>query len=110
MNLPAQSHTTKAINYCLNQEPYLRVFLSDPDVPMHNNSAEQVIRPFTLGRKNWVITYSAKGAKASAVLYSIVETAKANNLRVFDYINLVLSEMMEHKADTDTSYIQDLLP
>lgn len=108
--LPSESHTAKAINYCLNQEQYLRVFLSDPDVPMDNNSAERAIRPFTLGRKNWVITYSSKGARASAVLYSIVETAKANNLKVYEYINLVLSKMMEHKDDPDQSYIKDLLP
>ena len=108
--LPSESHTAKAINYCLNQEQYLRVFLSDPDVPMDNNSAERAIRPFTLGRKNWVITYSSKGARASAVLYSIVETAKANNLKVYEYINLVLSEMMEHKDDPDQSYVRDLLP
>ena len=108
--LPAHSHTANAINYCLNQEKYLRVFLRDPDVPMDNNAAERAIRPFTLGRKNWVITYSTKGAKASAVLYSIVETAKANNLKVFDYINLLLAEMSAHKNDPDKSYIKDLLP
>ena len=80
--VPASGATAKALNYCLNQESYLRVFLSDPLIPMDNNRAEQAIRPFTLGRKNWVNMYSTRGAQSSAVLYSLVETAKANNLNV----------------------------
>lgn len=108
--LPAESATAKALNYCINQEPFLRVFLDDGDVPMDNNLAEQAIRPFTLDRKNWVNMYSTRGAEASAVIYSLVETAKANDLRVYDYFELLLTELSAHIDDTDRSFIQDLLP
>ena len=77
---------------------------------MDNNLAEQAIRPFTLGRKNWVCIATPKGAKASAILYSLVETAKANNLRLLDYFEYLLSEMAKHSKDKDLSYIRDLLP
>lgn len=82
LKVPAESATAKALQYSINQEGYLRVFLDDPNVPMQNNRAEQVIRPFTLGRKNWVTINSPKGAEASAIIYSIVETARANHLNV----------------------------
>ena len=54
--------------------------------------------------------YSIHGAQASAVLYSIVETAKANNLRVYDYIEFLLSELSQHSTDTSLDFLQDLLP
>jgi len=72
--LPVQSTTRNGLQYCINQEQFLRVFLSNGDVPMDNNLAEQAIRPFTIGRKNWVCANSIHGASASAILYSIVET------------------------------------
>ena len=102
--------TYKGLQYCINQEPFLRVFLSDGNVPMDNNLAEQAIRPFTLGRKNWVNINTIQGAESSAILYSIVETAKANNLRVHDYVELLLTELSAHAADTNRDFIQDLLP
>ena len=77
---------------------------------MDNNPAEQAIRPFTVGRKNWVNIYSENGASSSAVLYSIVETAKANDLRINDYLNFVLAELVNHSDDTDRSFLYDLLP
>lgn len=66
--------------YSIHQEKYLRTFLLDGDVPMDNNPAEQAIRPFTIGRKNFVLIDSSNGAKASAMIYSLVETAKANQI------------------------------
>ena len=110
LEVPASSSTARALRYCLNQEPFLRVFLSDPLVPMDNNLAEQAIRPFTLGRKNWVNMYSTQGAQASAVIYSLVETAKANNLRVNEYLEYLLTELPSHMDDTDLSFLEDLLP
>lgn len=68
----------KALSYSINQGEYLRVFLSDRNVP-----AEQAIRHFTIGRKNFVMIESSNGAKASAILYSLVETAKANMINTF---------------------------
>ena len=108
--LPAQSTTRNGLQYCINQEQFLRVFLSDGDVPMDNNLAEQAIRPFTLGRKNWVCINSIHGAEASAILYSIVETAKANGLKVYDYLELLLTEMPKHAEDSNRDFLDDLLP
>ena len=110
LTVPPEGDTYKGLQYCINQEQYLRVFLSNGNVPMDNNPAEQAIRPFTVGRKNWVNIYSENGASSSAVLYSIVETAKANDLRINDYLNFVLTELVNHSDDTDRSFLYDLLP
>ena len=77
---------------------------------MDNNSAERAIRPFTIGRKNWVNMFSTNGAQASAVIYSLIETARANNIRVYDYLELLLTELPKHVDDKDNSFIQGLLP
>ena len=107
------SETGKAITYSLNQEPFLRAFLNNPIIPLDNNDAERSIRKFVIGRKNWVIIDSVNGAEASAGLYSLTETAKANGLRPYFYFRHILSVMKEHTDDVfgkDTSYINDLLP
>ena len=108
--VPSGSNTYKALQYSLNQETYLRVFLDSSDVPMDNNTAERAIRPFTVGRKNWVNVDSIRGAEASAIMYSLVETAKANGLRVYDYLEYVLTELASHQDDTDRAFLADLLP
>lgn len=100
----------KALAYSIHQEPYLRLFLTDGDVPMDNNYAEQAIRPFTIGRKNFVIIDSSNGARASAIIYSLVETAKANQLNVYQYFELLLTEIPKHMDDKNLSFIDDLLP
>ena len=100
----------KAIGYALNQEKYLRVFLSDPNVPLDNNSAEQAIRPFTTGRKNWVMIDTLRGADASAVLYSVTETAKANNLKIYDYLVYLLTELPKYIHDFTTEVPENLYP
>ena len=109
-NMLAQGQTAKAFQYCLNQEQYLRVFLEHGDVPMDNNAAERAIRPFTIGRKNWVNIDSVNGAKASAVIYSLVETAKANSINVREYLELLFTEMPPHMDDSSRDFIYDLLP
>ena len=110
--VPSDGKTAKALNYCLNQEKYLRVFLKNGNVEMDNNRAEQAIRPFTIGRKNWVFHNSIRGAQASACIYSIVETAKANGIKTYDYLNLLLEEIPPRLEDNDNNpnFIQDLLP
>ena len=100
----------KGLQHSLNQKTYLRVFLDNSDVPMGNNTAERAIRPFTVVRKNWVNVDSIRGAEASAVMYSLVETAKANGLRVYDYLEYVLTELTAHQDDTDRAFLADLLP
>jgi len=100
----------KALYYVLNQEKYLRVFLDEPIVPLDNNSCEQAVRPFTIGRKNWVLVDSTNGAQASAVIYSIVETAKANNLKIYDYLKYLLEELPKHVQTLDGEIPESLLP
>ena len=84
-SVPAKSKTANGLTYSLNQEKYLRTFLDDGEVPMDNNAAEQSIRPFCVGKKNWVKIDTVAGAEASAMIYSIAETAKANNLKLYNY-------------------------
>lgn len=100
----------KALAYSINQEKYLRVFLSDGNVPPDNNYAEQAIRPFTIGRKNFVFMETDNGARASAMLYSIVETAKANGINTYQYLELLLTELPKHTEDKNLSFLDDLMP
>lgn len=79
-----------AIQYCLNEKAYLRQFLENGSIPVDNNRAENAIRPFVVGRKNWLFSTSPKGAKASAILYSVAATACANGLNVEEYFTKVL--------------------
>uniref|UniRef100_UPI000483EE4A transposase domain-containing protein n=1 Tax=Eubacterium cellulosolvens TaxID=29322 RepID=UPI000483EE4A len=88
----------------------LRMFLTDGDIPMDNNYAEQAIRPFTIGRKNFVLSGSDRGAKASAAIYSLVETAKANGLNTYQYLELLLTEIPAHMDDKSLSFLDRLLP
>ena len=88
-----RSKIGKAIQYALNLEKGLRVYLDDGLVPMTNSLDERNIRPFTVSRKNWLFSTSAKGADASASIFSLIETAKANRLSPFDYIEYILEIM-----------------
>lgn len=108
--LPEKSATAAGFTYCLNQETYLRVFLDNPAVPLDNNAAEIAIRPFCVGKNNWKLIDTVNGAKASAILYSIAETAKANNLKPYDYFKHLLTEIPKHMEETSLDFIQSLLP
>lgn len=108
--VPKSGQLRKAYTYILNQENYLRVFLEDGDVPMDNNASERAIRGFCIGKKNWQMIDTINGAKASAIIYSIAETAKANNLKPYDYFEYLLSEIPNHMDDSDNSFLEDLLP
>ena len=105
-----KSKTWSGLNYSLNQEKYLKVFLTDGEVPMDNNAAEQSIRGFCIGKKNWVMVDTVHGASASAIIYSIAETAKANNLKPYDYFEYLLTEIPKHMEDTGLSFCENLLP
>ena len=100
----------KAIQYSLNQERYLRAFLDDPMIPMDNNDAERSIKKFCVGKHSWHIIATPGGAKSSALLYSIAETAKANGLKPFEYFKYLLEGILEHLDDPPSEYIEDLLP
>ena len=99
-----------AFSYALNQEKYLRVFLTDGDVPMDNNASERAIRGFCVGKKNWQMIDTINGAKSSAIIYSIAETAKANNLKPYEYFEHLLTEIPKRMDDSDRSFLDDLLP
>ena len=109
-SVPATGQLRKAYTYIINQEIYLRVFLEDGEVPIDNNASERAIRGFCIGKKNWQMIDSINGAKASAIIYSITETAKANNLKPYDYFEHILNEMPKHMDDSDRSFLEDLLP
>ena len=109
-DVPASGVLREAFTYALNQEQHLKVFLEDGEVPMDNNASEQAIRGFTIGRKNWEMIDTIRGAKSSAIIYSIAETAKANNLKPYDYFEYLLTEIPQHMEDTDRSFLTDLLP
>lgn len=108
--VPARSRTGKGISYSMNQEKYLRRFLEDGEVPMDNNSAEQALRGFVIGKRNWHLIDTVAGAEASAVCYSIAETAKANGLNPYRYFEHLLTEIPKHMSDTTDAFLADLLP
>ena len=108
--VPQKSKTWEGFNYSLGQEKYLKVFLDDGEVPMDNNAAEQSVRGFCIGKKNWVMIDTVAGAKSSAIIYSIAETAKANNLKPYDYFEYLLAEIPKHLDETDRGFLDDLLP
>lgn len=96
----------KAVTYAMNQRPYMENYLLDGRLNISNNMAENAIRPFTVGRKNWLFSDTPKGAKASAAVYSLVETVKANGLNVYTYLEYLLmympdSEWRQHPEDLD---------
>jgi transposase len=102
-----KSQLGKAINYALNQWPKLSCYLNNPFVPLDNNLTEQAIRPFTLGRKNWYFAATPAGAQASAAIYSLVESAKANNIEPFSYLSLIFKELPKALTLED---LEHLLP
>lgn len=107
---PQNGKVKDAFTYALNQERYLRVFLEDGDVPIDNNASERAIRGFCIGKKNWEMIDTINGATSSAIIYSIAETAKANNLKPYDYFEYLLTEIQKHEEDTNTDFLKALLP
>ena len=79
--------TLEGISYCINQEEALKVFLNNGKVPFDNNVTEGVFHSFCLHKHAWKLIDSIDGAKSSAIIYSITETAKANNLNPFRYLD-----------------------
>ena len=109
-DVPGSGKLHDAFTYALNQEKYLKVFLEDGDVPIDNNASERAIRGFCVGKKNWQMIGTINGAKTSAMIYSIAETAKANNLKPYDYFEYLLEEIPKHMEDSDRAFLEDLLP
>jgi len=102
---------TNALTYSVNQEKYLREFLTDAEIPLDNNDAERSIKAFCAGKHSWHIIDSEKGAKSSALLYSIAETAKANNLKPYEYFVHLLTELQRHPRDrVPKEVLQKVMP
>lgn len=91
----------EAVQYCLNQWEKLQRYTVDGHLSIDNNRAERAIKPFVIGRKAWLFSQTANGAHASAVLYSIIETAKANGLTPFNYIMHLLTELSKPEPDIE---------
>ncbi len=94
-----------AINYSLNQWEKLRRVVDDGRLSLDNNRAERSVRPFTVGRNNWLFSNTHNGARASAVLYSLIETAKANDCEPYDYLEYVLREVPKLKYGDDHRHL-----
>ena len=99
-----------AVTYAQNQKAHLSAFLEHGEIEISNNQVENAIRPFVIGRKGWLFADTPQGAEASAIIYSLMETAKANSLRLDDYLLHLLSVLPE-RAEQDKDFeMDDLLP
>lgn len=101
-NLVGNTKLMEAANYLANQWHKLIRYVDDGRLSIDNNRAERAVKPFVIGRKNWLFSQTANGANASATLYSIVETAKVNGLVPFDYIMACLNELCQPAPDIDS--------
>lgn len=108
-----KSETAKGLAYSINQEEYLKVFLTDGEVPIDDSASERALRNFTIGRKNWMTINTVRGAQASAIIYSITETARANNLNVYYYIKHLLTalpQLIDKNGNIEQSVLEPLMP
>lgn len=104
--LPKQSATAKAINYALNNKKSLMEFLADGKIEIDNNIAERAVRSIAVGRKNWLFAGSDGGGDIAAAFYSLIETAKLNNINPEEYLRHVLSIIQDYNA----TKLHELLP
>lgn len=99
-----------AIAYCLNQWDKLVVFLQDGRLELDNNRSERSIKPFVIGRKNWLFSNTPRGATASATIYSIIETAKENGLKPYAYLHWLFEAMPQVENLNDPATLDRFLP
>ncbi len=99
-----------ALQYGLNHKKELETYLEDGNCVISNNIAENSIRPFTVGRKNWTFCGSPKGAEASACVYSLVETAKVNGLNPYKYLEFILSRLPGSNVKTNPKVLDLMMP
>ena len=104
------SKLEEAVTYAKNQEEALRAFLSYGEVEISNNPAENALRPFVVGRKNWLFSDTPKGADSSAIVYTLVETAKANDVEPYAYLLRVLSLLPYLGRSPSNAELDELLP
>lgn len=111
----AAKHTTnekltQALTYSTNQRKYLEIFMEDGRIPISNNLCEANIKPFATARRAWLFADTPKGATANAVLYTLVETARANELDVYEYLKYLLTEMPNNDHLLRPDIIDQYLP
>ncbi len=115
VSLTSQKYITnkklkEAITYAENQKENLVKFLDDGRIPLTNSKAERAIRPFAVHRKNWLFADTIEGAKANAIYYSLIESAKANNLNIYKYIKYLLDELPQLEGEQSEDAIEKYLP
>ena len=104
------SNLAKAVTYSVNQKKQLNNVLLSGELELTNNRAERAVKPFVIGRKNWLFSDTDKGADASARCYSIIESANLNDLNVFGYLSYLLTELPKLGEDPSDEQLDDLLP
>ena len=115
VNLTSQKYITnkklkEAITYVINQKENLSKFIEDGRIPLTNSRAERAIRPFAVHRKNWLFADTPEGAKANAIYYSIIETAKINKLNIYKYIKYLLEKLPQLEREQTQDAIEKYLP
>ena len=103
-----KTHLHTALTYAINNEKYLRYYIEDGRVEISNNSAERCCKVFVIGRKNFLFSNSINGAKASGAAYSIIESAKMNKLKPYDYIEYILTKMAGNKLTENM--LEEIMP
>ena len=109
LNAAPKSALGKALTYLCNQETYLLNYLMDGRLEIDNNRAERSIKPFVIGRKNFLFANTPRGAQSSAVMYSLIETAKENRLDPYRYLVYVLKSA-KNLNQTNADWAESLLP
>ena len=104
--IPPKTALGKAVNYTLEYWPELSKYIENGEWPIDNNPAENAIRPFVIGRKAWLFSNSQRGAKASASLYGLIETAKANGKEPYSYLSWLFKKL----PSADLQNIEPLMP
>ena len=98
------------VHFSLNQEMYLRRFLTDGSIPIDNGIAERCVKPVALYRQNSLFSFSVKGTETMVTVFSLIETARANCADPFYYLNYLMEQMPKHLYDKERMYIPDLMP
>ena len=101
--------TSTVISYKLKQWSKLKTFMKDGRIEIDNNRAERSIKPFVIGRKNWLFAAATRGATSSAIAYSLIETAKENRLNPIFYLHHLFEELPQRELEKIESF-ENLMP
>ena len=104
--ISGKSTLAEAIRYALGRMPKARAYLEDGQLELDNNICERSIRPVTLGRKNYLFMGSKGGGEAAAIAYTLIETARMNNVDPEAWLRWVLARVADHKM----TRLEDLMP